>query len=140
MNYRKNFSKSWWYRYYCWWYRSLAYFCPCLKKRKKEKQTEKYWLLQISRSLMKADDKKSSYRMILYNRVLISNELQNIWYQLKFSFEVMHNGKGLASVLQGCSASIGEAFILVVGGGAGSWAASLWGLDTFLIFPSFLEF
>ena len=29
---------------------------------------------------MKADDKKSSYRMILYNGVLISNELQNIWY------------------------------------------------------------
>ena len=55
----------------------------------------------------------------------------------------MHSGKGLASVFQESSASIGEAFILVgVGGGlgAGRWAAILWGLDTFLIFPSFLGF
>ena len=52
----------------------------------------------------------------------------------------MHSGKGLASVFQESSASIGEAFILVGGGRAGRWAAILWGLDTFLIFPSFLGF
>ena len=47
----------------------------------------------------------------------------------------MHSGKGLASVFQESSASIGEAFILVGGGGeggAGRWASILWGLDTFL--------
>ena len=49
-------------------------------------------------------------------------------------------GKGLISVFQGFSASIGKAFILAGGGGgAGRWAIILWGLDTFLIFPNFLS-
>ena len=46
------------------------------KKKKKErdekKKKEKYLLWQISRSLIKAGDKETSYLMFLYNEVLIN--------------------------------------------------------------------
>ena len=51
---------------------------------------------------------------------------------------VAHKGKGLIFVFQEFSASIGEAFILAGGLGAGL-SFILWGMGTFLIFPSFVS-
>ena len=47
-------------------------------------------------------------------------------------------GKGLIFVFREFSASIGKAFILVGGLGAGL-SFILWGMDTFLIFPNFVS-
>ena len=51
---------------------------------------------------------------------------------------MVHKGKGLIFVFQGFSASIGKAFILAGGLGAGL-SFILCGMGTFLIFPNFVS-
>ena len=49
----------------------------------------------------------------------------------------MDYGRSFISVFQESSAGVGKVFILGAGLGTGHW--TLWGLDTFLIFPNFLK-